>query len=251
MKLLKGKKVIVTGGSSGIGLAISSLFVKNGASLAIFATSEERLKGAVGKIEKEISVPEQKVISRVCDVSRREDVTGSISSVLEDMGGLDILVNNAGITRDNLLLRMKEEDWDRLLEVNLKSVFNTCQAVLRHMIKKRGGIIINISSVIGLIGNAGQTNYSASKAGMIGFSKSLAKEVASRGIRVNCIAPGAIETKMTEALPSASREAFLKGIPMRRFGRVEDVAGVALFLASDMSEYITGQVIPVSGGMVM
>ena len=174
-----------------------------------------------------------------------------IGKILKDFGKVDILVNNAGITRDGLLMKMSEEDWDLVLQVNLKSIYNTCKALSRPMMKARSGAIVNISSVIGLIGNAGQANYAASKSGMIGFTKSIAKELASRGIRANCIAPGYIDTQMTEGLPAPVKEAIIAKIPMGRIGHPNDIAAAALFLASDLASYITGQVLTVDGGMVI
>jgi 3-oxoacyl-[acyl-carrier protein] reductase len=178
-------------------------------------------------------------------------VSETVEKLIQDWGKIDILVNNAGITRDNLLMKMSEEDWDLVMDVNLKSVYNTCKALCRPMMKARNGAIINISSVIGLTGNAGQINYAASKAGMIGFTKSLAKELASRGVRANCIAPGYIETQMTDGLPAPVKEAIITKIPMSRIGQPRDIAHAALFLASDLSSYMTGQILTVDGGMVM
>lgn len=251
MQLLKGKTALVTGGTAGIGKAIAALFVENGASVAIFGTNPERAAQAVEEIQALKVNPEQKIISHLVDVSKTKEVEEVIQKVLESFGKIDVLVNNAGITRDNLLMRMSEEDWDLVLDVNLKSIYNTCRALTRSMMKARSGSIINISSVIGLTGNAGQVNYAASKSGMIGFTKSLAKELASRGVRANCVAPGYIETQMTEALPAQVKEGILAKIPLSRIGQPRDIAHAALYLASDLSNYVTGQVIAVDGGMVM
>lgn len=251
MQLLKGKTALVTGGTAGIGKAIALLFAEQGADVAIFGTNADRAAQAVQEIEAARKHPEQKVLSFLVDVSKSKDVEENIQKILASFGKVDILVNNAGITRDNLLMRMSEEDWDQVLEVNLKSIYNTCRSLSRTMMKAKSGTIINISSVIGLTGNAGQTNYAASKAGMIGFTKSLAKELSSRGVRANCIAPGYIETSMTEVLPPQVKEGILTKIPLGHIGRPRDIAQAALFLASDMSGYVTGQVLAVDGGMVM
>ena len=250
--LLKGKTALVTGGTAGIGKAIALLFAEQGADVAIFGTNGERAAAAVLEIEAARAHPEQKVLSFLVDVSKTKEVEEKIQSVLSSFGGkVDVLVNNAGITRDNLLMRMSEEDWDQVLEVNLKSVYNTCKSLARVMMKAKSGSIINITSVIGLTGNGGQTNYAASKAGMIGFTKSLAKELSSRGVRANCVAPGYIETQMTEVLPPQVKEGILTKIPLGRIGKPRDIAQAVLFLASDSSCYITGQVLAVDGGMVM
>ena len=195
--------------------------------------------------------PEQRFLAETLNIADTKSVEIFIQKLLESWGKLDILINNAGITRDGLLMKMKEEDWNTVIDVNLKSVYNTCQALIRPMIKAKSGKIINISSVVGLTGNAGQVNYAASKSGMIGFTKALAQEVATRGICVNCIAPGFIETRMTGVLTEAQKEGILKKIPMGKLGIPQDVAKAALFLASDLSDYITGQVLTVDGGMVM
>jgi 3-oxoacyl-[acyl-carrier protein] reductase len=251
MELLKGKKAVITGGTSGIGRAIATLFVKEGADVVIIGTNEEKAKKALGEIEEKKIDESQRVFYKILDVSVAKDVEIVFKEILEEFKSIDILVNSAGITRDGFLIRMSEENWDRVMDVNLKSIFNTCKIVSRCMMKQKSGKIINISSVTGLIGNVGQVNYAASKSGMIGFSKSLAKEVALKGVTVNSIAPGFIETKMTESLKEEVKKELLKSIPMKRFGKVEDVANVALFLASELADYITGQCITVSGGMVM
>ena len=251
--LLKGKKILVTGGSSGIGRAVSEIFVKNGADVVLFASNEERLKQAAEELESLKVDSSQKIAYKAVDVSNTKLVDGAVKDLLDDpvWGAIDVLVNNAGITKDAFLIKMSEEDWDKVLQVNLKSVFNVSKAVSRQMMKAKKGKIINMASVIGLAGNSCQTNYAASKAGIIGFTKALAKELAGRNICVNCIAPGYISTKMTEVLPQAVKDKMLEAIPLKRFGCVEDIAFAALFLASYMSDYITGQVIVVDGGLAM
>jgi len=248
--MLKNKKAIVTGATSGIGLEIAKDFVKNGCDVAILATNEERLQKAHKELEDLKISDNQKVLSLKVDVSNFKDVNFAIENILKEFSQIDILVNNAGITKDNLLMKMSEEDFDRVIDINLKSVYNTCKVIIRPMMKHRKGKIINISSIIGLIGNAGQSNYAASKAGIIGFSKSLAKEVGSRNINVNVITPGFIKTKMTDALRDETKKAMLDIIPLKRFGTTKDVSNLCLFLASEMSDYITGQVYSVDGGMV-
>jgi len=251
MQLLNGKTALVTGASAGIGKAIAAIYVQHGADVAFVATNAERAENALKELESLKVRPEQKVFYVLVDVSKSKEVDQAVEQVLQKLGKVDILVNNAGITKDNLLMKMSEEDWDSVIDINLKSVYNTCKALSRPMMKARSGTIINISSVIGLTGNAGQANYAASKSGMIGFTKSLAKELASRGIRANCIAPGYIETQMTEVLPPAVKEAVLAKIPLSRIGKPSDIAQAALYLASDMSGYVTGQVLTVDGGMVI
>lgn len=251
MQLLKGKTALITGGTAGIGKAIACLYAENGADVAIFGTNKERSEQALKEIEACKADPSQKIVCYLVNVSQSKEVDEAIEKILKEWGKIDILVNNAGITRDNLLMKMSETDWDHVLSVNLKSVYNTCKALSRPMMKARSGCIINIASVIGLTGNAGQVNYAASKSGMIGFTKSLAKELASRGVRANCVAPGYIETQMTEGLGPSVKEAILTKIPMSRIGQPRDIAHAALFLASDLASYITGQVLAVDGGMVM
>jgi len=251
MQLLKGKKALITGGTAGIGKAIACLYVEQGADVVIFGTNKERADLAVKEIEACRANPEQKVASYLVNVSQSKEVDATVEQLLKSWGQIDILVNNAGITRDNLLVRMSEEDWDLVVDVNLKSVYNLCRAFARPMMKARAGTIINITSVIGLTGNAGQVNYAASKSGMIGFTKSLAKELASRNVRANCVAPGYIETQMTEGLSDQIKESILTKIPLSRIGKPRDIANAALYLASDLASYVTGQVITVDGGMVM
>lgn len=247
-KLLKDQVAIVTGATAGIGRAIAQKYVEQGAKVAVLGTNVERGNAVVQELEK-IS-PGSAAFFPV-NVANTQEVAEVIKKILEKFGKVDILVNNAGITRDQLLMKMTEEDWDNVLEVNVKSCYNFCQALVRTMMKARKGKIINISSVIGLIGNAGQVNYAASKAAMIGFSKALAKELAPRNICVNCIAPGFIETSMTHAMTDDQKKATLDMIPFKRMGAPEDIANAALFIASPLSDYITGQVITVDGGMVM
>jgi len=232
---------IVTGGAIGIGKTIADSLKERGNRVFIWDVSEDGKKTA-----DELGVKFMRV-----DVSDYENVNRNVKIVLDDVGRIDILINNAGITRDNLLLRMSEEEFDSVISVNLKGTFNTTRAVLPSMIKNRWGRVVNVSSVIGIIGNKGQANYAASKAGIIGFTKSVAKEVATRGITVNAIAPGFIETEMTERLPDDVKTAYLKSIPMGRLGNTDDVANLVLFLVSDSASYITGQVVHIDGGMVM
>jgi 3-oxoacyl-[acyl-carrier protein] reductase len=249
--LLHDKVVLITGGTAGIGEAIAHEFAKAGAHIVIFGTHLERGNKVIEELEKIKVDPAQSFLLEIVDISKGQPVEEAIERLLKKFGRCDILVNNAGITRDNLLMKMDEKDWDLVLETNLKSVFNTCRVLIRPMLKAKRGKIINITSVVGLTGNAGQVNYAASKSGMIGFTKSLAQEVASRNICVNCIAPGFIMTRMTEGLNEPQKEAIFKKIPMGRMGSGQDIAKAALFLASDHSSYITGQVLTVDGGMVM
>jgi len=246
---LQGQVAIVTGATAGIGKAIALAFAKNGATVFAIGTNQER--GAQVAQEAKELTGRDSILFLQADISDKTQVDQLMQNCLTQYGKIDILVNNAGITRDGLFMKMSEEDWDKVLDVNLKSCFYTCQAVIRPMMKARTGRIINVSSVVGLIGNPGQTNYAASKAGMIGFSKSLAKEIASRNITVNCIAPGFIDTQMTDFLQGDKREALLNSIPMKRMGTPEDVAACALFLASPDCGYMTGQVLTVDGGLVM
>jgi len=246
MTLLKGKTALITGGSRGIGREIALKFAQEGANVAF---SDLALDENTESLEKELTAMGVKAKGYASDASSFEGSEKMVNKVAEDFGRIDILVNNAGITRDQLLMRMTEADWDLVININLKSVFNLTKAVQKYMMKQRSGSIINMSSVVGVSGNAGQANYSASKAGLIGFTKSIAKELGSRGIRSNAIAPGFIETKMTDKLPEDVKNAWIKTIPLRRVGHAEDVANVAAFLASDLSSYVTGQVIHVCGGM--
>ena len=251
MTLLKGKKALITGGTAGIGRQIALSFVEQGADVAIFGTNQERSAQVLSEMQSLRVFPEQNFAAAIVDVANSDSVKKGLEQVSSVIGQVDTLVNNAGITKDGLLMRMSEEDWDLVMDVNLKSVYLLCKELVRPMMKARKGKIINISSVVGLIGNAGQTNYAASKAGMIGFTKALAKEVASRNICVNCIAPGFIVTRMTEALTEDQKGSLLKSIPMERLGEAKDIANAAIFLASHLSDYMTGQVVAVDGGMVM
>ncbi|MCP5491720.1 MAG: 3-oxoacyl-[acyl-carrier-protein] reductase [Chlamydiales bacterium] len=246
--LLKGKKAIVTGGTSGIGKEIAIVFAQHGADVAIVGTNEERAKATLAEMQENKVSDEQKFTYHILDVANTALAEEAVNAVIKEWGQLDILINNAGITRDTLLMRMKEEDWDAVINTNLKSIFNFCKAAVRPMMKQRSGKIVNVSSVVGLTGNAGQSNYAASKLGMVGFTRSLAKEVASRGINVNCIAPGYIKTPMTGALNEEQTKAIADSIPMG-MGEPKMIADAALFLASEMSDYITGVVLPVDGGM--
>lgn len=248
MKLLDGKVALVTGGSRGIGRAIALKFAAEGADVAF---SDLALDENVASLEAEIAAMGRKGKGYASDASDLSSSEKLAEEVAKDFGTIDILVNNAGITRDQLLMRMSETDWDLVLKVNLKSVFNMTKAVQRVMLKARKGAIINMSSVVGVSGNAGQSNYSASKAGMIGFTKSIAQELGSRNIRVNAVAPGFIETAMTAKLPEDVRKNWIEGIPLKRGGTPDDVANACAFLASDLSGYITGQVLHVCGGMLM
>jgi 3-oxoacyl-[acyl-carrier protein] reductase len=248
MKLLEGKNVIITGASRGIGTGIAQVFAKHGANVAFTYSSSEAPALA---LEKELSAYGVKAKAYKSNAASFEDSEKLVSQVLEDFGGvIDVLINNAGITKDNLLMRMGEDDFDSVIEINLKSVFNMTKAVQRTMLKQRKGSIINMSSVVGVKGNVGQANYAASKAGMIGFTKSIALELGSRNIRCNAIAPGFIETEMTDKLDAKVVQGWRDGIPLKRGGQPEDVANACLFLASDLSAYITGQVLNVDGGML-
>ena len=245
---LSGKVALVTGASRGIGRAIALYLAQLGAKVAVnYASSEEEAR----KVVETISRDGGQAILVQGDVSNSSDVEAIVNKVVEEWGTIDILVNNAGINRDTLLMRMKEEDWDKVINVNLKGVYNCTRSVSRIMMKKRYGKIINISSIVGVVGNIGQANYAAAKAGIIGFSKSVAKDLASRNVQVNVVAPGFIETDLTNALSDSIKENILSQIPVGRYGKPEEVAYVVGFLASDLSQYITGQVIHVDGGMIM
>ena len=245
MGLLDGKKALITGGSRGIGQAIVEKFIEEGAHVAFTYRSSSAAADAI--IEK-LNVGDR-LIAFQSDASDYEAAESLIKNVMEAFGGIDILINNAGITKDTLILRMGEEHWDQVMEVNLKSVFNLTKHVIKPMMRNRGGSIINMGSVVGVFGNAGQANYAASKAGIIGFSKSIAKEVGSRGIRCNTIAPGFIASDMTDQLDEKVKENYTASIPLKRFGLGDDVANACVYLGSDLSTYVTGQVLSVCGGM--
>ena len=242
---LSGKIVLVTGASRGIGAAIADTLAQAGATVIGTATSDSGA-AAIGE-----RLAQWNGQGRALNAAEADGIENLIADIEKEFGKLDILVNNAGITRDNLLMRMKEEEWDEIMQVNLKSVFRASKAVLRGMMKQRSGRIINITSVVGAMGNAGQANYAAAKAGLMGFAKSMAREVGSRGITVNCIAPGFIDTDMTRALPEETRKTFEAQTALGRFGEAQDVADAVLFLASDQARYITGQTLHVNGGMLM
>ena len=244
---LKGKIAIVTGAAQGIGKVIALGLAKCGADIAVSDINEDSLNAVV----KEIEALGCKAIAVKMDVSSLKDCEDMVKKTVDAFGKVDILINNAGITRDTVLLRMKEEQWDQVIQVNLKGTFNCTKAVIRSMFKQKSGKIINISSVTGAMGNAGQANYSASKAAVMGFTKSIAREYAHCGITVNAVAPGFIKTAMTDAIPEKDRDAMISIIPAKRLGLPEDVADTVCFLASDMANYITGQVIHINGGMYM
>jgi 3-oxoacyl-[acyl-carrier protein] reductase len=246
MNLLDGKNALITGAARGIGRSIAIRFASLGANVAFTDLARD---ANMESLEQELIKMGVKAKGYASNAGLFEDAQKLIEDVVRDFEKVDVLVNNAGITRDNLLMRMTEQDWDLVMQVNLKSVFNMTKAIQRTMIKQRFGSIVNMSSVVGVAGNAGQSNYSASKAGLIGFTKSIAKELGSRNIRCNAIAPGFIETEMTKNIPDDAREAWMKDIPLRRAGSPNDVADVAVFFASDLSAYVSGQVINVCGGM--
>ena len=241
---LTGKTALVTGASSGLGLAIACTLHKAGATVGLSGTRREALEALASELQERAHI-------LPCNLSDRADTDKLIPAAEVAMGGVDILVNNAGITRDMLFMRLKDEDWDAVLAVNLTAAFRLSRAVLRGMMRKRHGRIINITSVAGAVGNPGQANYTAAKAGLTGMTKSLANEVASRGVTVNCVAPGVIESPMTQALNEAQRERLLKLIPMERFGTSEEIGASVLYLASDEAAYVTGQTLHINGGMAM
>jgi 3-oxoacyl-[acyl-carrier protein] reductase len=241
---LDGKTAFVTGGSRGIGLAIARALHEAGAKVAIVGRDEAKAQAAAAELG-------ERAAGFACDVAHADQVEAAVGAAEGALGPVDILVNNAGVTRDNILLRLTDADWNAVLDANLKGAFHTTRAVIKGMMKRRAGRIINITSIVGLTGNKGQANYAASKAGLIGFTKSVAKEYASRGVLANCVAPGFIETDMTAALPDEARATLLQDIALGRLGRPEDVAGAVLFLASDLGGYVTGQTLVVDGGMVI
>ena len=246
MKLLENKVTLITGGSRGIGKGIVEVLEAHGAHVAFTYNSSAE---AANTMAQELTKDGVKVKAYQSDAAKFDQAESLVAQVLEDFGSVDVLINNAGITKDNLLMRISEEDFDRVIEVNLKSVFNMTKAIQRSMLKQRHGSIINMSSIVGVQGNAGQTNYAASKAGIIGFSKSVALELGSRNIRCNVIAPGFIETEMTQKLDEATVQSWRDGIPLKRGGTPDDIANTCLYLASDLSSYVTGQVLHVDGGM--
>ena len=247
MKLLEGKNILITGGSRGIGKSIVQVLFNSGANVGFTFSSSE---SAANEIAKNLNSSSQKCIAYKSDASKLDQCENLVESFLNDFETIDVLINNAGITKDNLLMRMSEDDFDKVIEVNLKSVFNMTKACQRVFLKNRKGSIINMSSVVGVKGNAGQSNYAASKSGIIGFSKSIAQELGSRSIRCNVIAPGFIKTEMTDNLSDSIIESWTENIPLKRPGESNDVANLCLFLASDLSSYITGQVINVDGGLL-
>ena len=247
MKLLEGKNILITGGSRGIGKSIVQVLFNSGANVGFTFSSSE---SAANEIAKNLNSSSQKCIAYKSDASKLDQCENLVESYLNDFETIDVLINNAGITKDNLLMRMSEDDFDKVIEVNLKSVFNMTKACQRVFLKNRKGSIINMSSVVGVKGNAGQSNYAASKSGIIGFSKSIAQELGSRSIRCNVIAPGFIKTEMTDNLSDSLVDSWTENIPLKRAGESVDVANLCLFLASDLSSYITGQVIHVDGGLL-
>lgn len=245
---LNGKTALITGGSRGIGRAIALALANQGANVIInYSSNEEN----AAKVVEEIEGFNVKALAVKANISSNEEIKEMFKTIDESFDRIDILVNNAGITKDNLFMRMKEEDWDKVMDVNLKGTFLCTKAVIRKMMKQKQGRIINLASVVGVVGNPGQANYCASKAGVIGFTKSIAKEIAGKNITVNAIAPGFIETDMTKVLSESVKESMLEVIPMKKYGKPEDIANLVVFLSSDSSSYITGQVIHVDGGMAM
>ncbi|HPE35919.1 MAG TPA: 3-oxoacyl-[acyl-carrier-protein] reductase [Spirochaetales bacterium] len=246
-QLLKGKQCIVTGGSKGIGLAVVKAFLAEGASVEYFSRSKSEEHGSLETLAAEHGAT---VAWVACDVADEKAVDAAVEATAA-RGPIDVVVNNAGVTRDGLVFRMQLDDWKAVIDTNLTSAFLVCRAAARHMIKRRSGSIVNVSSVVGIIGNGGQTNYAASKAGLIGFTKSLAREVATRGVRVNAVAPGFVDTAMTDKIPEEAKEKLKAQIPLGRTARPEEIASVVVFLASDMASYITGEVVKIDGGMGM
>ena len=244
---LKGKVALVTGGAQGIGKAVALMLARHGGDVVVADVNLEK----AAETAKEVEATGRGAMAVNVDVTRLSDVENMVESVIGHFGRIDILINNAGIARDKLILRMTEEDWDAVLDVNLKGTFNCTKAVIKHMSKQRSGKIVNIASVVGEMGNAGQANYSASKAGVIGLTKTIAREFSQRGINVNAIAPGYIQTPMTDVLPDKAKEELKRMIPMERLGQPEDVAYAVLFLVSEGSSYVTGQVLNVNGGIYM
>ena len=248
MLLLKDQVAIITGGARGIGRAIAEKYAAHGASLAVIDVNLEAAEGTAQELANQYGI---RAIASKCDVSKADEVEAVIKKVLDTFGRVDILVNNAGVTRDNLMMRMKDDEWDLVININLKGVFVCTRAVIRFMAKARRGAIINLASVVGQMGNAGQANYTASKGGVIALTKTTAREFASRGIRVNAVAPGFINTDMTKVLSEQVKTEMLRQVPLERMGEPEDIANACLFLASEMSAYITGHVLAVNGGMLM
>ncbi len=245
---LTGKVALVTGSTRGIGRAIAEMLAAAGASVAVTGRDQPRADAAAAEIASAHGVTAR---GYACDVSEVAQCTALVEAVERDFGTLDVLVNNAGLTRDNLIMRLKDDDWDQVINTNLRGAFATCRAASRGMMKRRSGRIVNLASVVGLMGNKGQTNYAASKAGLIGLTKSLAKELGSRGVAANVVAPGYIDTDMTAAMPAEARTALSASIPLERLGTPADIAGMVTFLVSDQASYITGQVFVVDGGLAM